>query len=57
MALAEYNYEIHDKEILAVIQALGYWRAELQGLLIKFMIYTDHKALKYFGTKQLLNNC
>ena len=21
------------------------------------MIYTDHEALKYFGTKQLLNNC
>ena len=57
MASVKYNYKIYDKEILAVIQALGYWRAELQRLLTKFMIYTDHEALKYFGTKQLLNNC
>ena len=56
MAPAKCNYEIHDKEMLAVIWALSYWRAELQGLAPKFRIYTDHEALKYFGTKQLLNS-
>lgn len=28
----EVNYEIHDKEMLAIVQALGEWRAELIGL-------------------------
>ena len=32
IALAECNYEIHDKEILAIIRALEYWRVELEGL-------------------------
>jgi hypothetical protein len=30
MAPAELNYEIHDKEMLAIIRGLGNWRAELQ---------------------------
>ena len=29
---SELNYSIHDKELLAVVQALKYWRAELVGL-------------------------
>ena len=32
MAPAECNYEIHDKEILAIIRALEHWRVELEGL-------------------------
>ena len=31
MAPAECNYEIHDKEMLAIIRSLSQWRAELQG--------------------------
>jgi hypothetical protein len=51
---AETHYEIHDKELLAVILALKEWRAELTSLP-HFLIITDHKALEYFGTKRLLN--
>jgi hypothetical protein len=32
MAPAECNYEIHDKEMLAIIRALEQWRPELEGL-------------------------
>ena len=32
MASVECNYEIHDKEMLAIIRALEEWRAELEGL-------------------------
>ena len=32
MQPAELNYDIHDKEMLAVIRALQEWRAELEGL-------------------------
>lgn len=54
MAPAECNYEIHDKEMLAIIRSLSQWRAELQSAPSKVKIYTDHKALEYFmTTKQL----
>lgn len=32
MSDPERNYEIHDKEMLAIIRALQEWRAELEGL-------------------------
>lgn len=55
---AERNYPIHDKELLAVVRALGEWRAELEGLerTDKFHVYTDHRALEYFMTKKHLNS-
>jgi transposase InsO family protein len=54
MAPAECNYEIHDKEMLAVVKSLDQWRPELQGTANRIKVYTDHKALEYFmTTKQL----
>ena len=54
IALTECNYEIHDKEMLAIIRSLKQWRSELEGTHSQFQIYTDHKALEYFmTTKQL----
>ena len=47
MAPAELNYEIHDKEMLAIVRSLTHWRAELIGTPRKIEIYTDHKALEY----------
>jgi len=44
----ERNYEIHDKEILAVVRGLEAWRHFLEGTMTKFEIWTDHKNLKYF---------
>ena len=52
MASAECNYEIHDKEMLAIIRALEEWRAELEGLEQQIQILFDHKALEYFITKK-----
>jgi len=51
----ERNYEIHDKEILAVIRCLEAWRHFLEGTTVKFEIWTDHKNLKYFMKTQKLN--
>ena len=31
MAPAELNYQIHDKEMLAIVRSFGHWRPELQG--------------------------
>jgi hypothetical protein len=56
MAPEEIRYEIHDKEMLAVMRGLEEWRPELIGLQTgPFLIITDHKALEYFTTKRLLN--
>jgi len=51
----ERNYEIHDKEILAIIRGLEAWRHLLKGAQFKFEIWTDHKNLEYFIKVQKLN--
>ncbi|KAI9034728.1 Ty3/Gypsy family RNase HI domain-containing protein, partial [Aspergillus affinis] len=54
---AERNYDIHDKELLAIVRALEIWRTELEGLQTteRIEIWTDHKALEYFMTTKKLN--
>ena len=51
----ERNYEIHDKEMLAVIHCLEAWRYFLEGSRSKFKVWTDHKNLEYFMSNQKLN--
>ena len=41
----ERNYEIHDKNILAVIRYLEAWRHYLEGAKLEFEIWMDHKNL------------
>ena len=52
---AESNYEIYDKELLAIIKALEEWRPELAGVQDSFEIITDHKNLQTFLTAKQLN--
>ncbi|KAD7479605.1 hypothetical protein E3N88_02741 [Mikania micrantha] len=49
----ETTYPTHDLELAAVVFALKIWRHYLYGS--KFMIFTDHKSLKYFFTQKELN--
>jgi len=51
----ERNYEIHDKEMLAIIRGLKSWRYLLKGAKFRFEIWTDHKNLEYFIKAQKLN--
>ena len=51
----EKNYEIHNKEMLAVVRYLEVQRHFLERTKIKFEIWTDHKNLKYFIKAQKLN--
>jgi hypothetical protein len=51
---AECNYEIYDKELLAIINALEQWRPELEGTELPIQVLTDHKALEYFMTSKKL---
>ena len=51
----ERNYKIHNKEMLAVVRCLEAWRHFLEGMTIKFEIWTDYKNLEYFMKVQKLN--
>jgi hypothetical protein len=50
----ERNYEIHDKEMLAIIRALDEWWHFLEGATHKVEIWTDHKNLEYFMSAKKL---
>lgn len=53
MSPAELNYEIHDKELLDIVEAMRTWRHYLESVP-KTGIITDHKALGYFQTQKVL---
>jgi hypothetical protein len=52
---AERNYEIYNKELLAIIKALRTWQQYLLNAKKQFKICTDHENLKYFREPQKLN--
>ena len=52
---AEKNYEIHNKEMLAIIQCLEAWRHFLERVKSQFKIWMNHKNLEYFMKAQKLN--
>ena len=54
MVPAECNYEIYDKELLAIIRCLEHWRPELECTDIPVKIFTNHLNLKYFMTTKEL---
>ena len=51
----ERNYEIHNKEMLAIIRELESWKHLLEEAKSKFEIWTDHKNLEYFIKVRKLN--
>ena len=52
MQPVERNYEIYDREMLAIIEALKDWRNFLEGLPQPFDIITDHSNLEFWCTAQ-----
>jgi hypothetical protein len=52
---AEINYEIHDKELLAVMDSFMIWQKHLEGALLLVQVYTDHQNLEHFSTTKVLN--
>jgi hypothetical protein len=50
------NYEIYDRELLAIVRGLEDWRHYLIGLPEPFTIATDHRNLEYW-TKACNLNC
>ena len=55
MQPAERNYEIYDKELLAIVETLAKWKQYLLDAAEPFKVWTDHKNLKYFREPHKLN--
>ncbi|KAK3506690.1 hypothetical protein QTP70_015415 [Hemibagrus guttatus] len=53
--LAEMNYDIGNRELLAVKLALEEWRHWLEGARHPFLVLTDHKNLEYLRAAKRLN--
>jgi len=54
LLLAEQNYNIHDKKLLAIIAALKVWRVYIEEAS-ELTILTDHKNLLHFITTKKFN--
>jgi len=52
---AEINYEIHDKELLAIVESFKHWRRYLEGATHQVQVFSDHQNLEYFTTTKVLN--
>ncbi|CUA73094.1 Transposon Ty3-G Gag-Pol polyprotein [Rhizoctonia solani] len=51
---AEKNYQIFDKELLAIIRAFKEWRHLLEDSELPIQVLTDHKNLEYFSKEREL---
>ena len=51
----ERNYEIYDRELLAIIRALEEWRHYIQGSAHTTVVFSDHKNLTYYREAKKLN--
>jgi hypothetical protein len=52
---AEVNYDIYDKELMAVVKSFEEWRAELEGADTPVQVISDHKNLQHFMTTKRLS--
>lgn len=50
----EWNYDIHNQELLAIVTAFDKWRHYLQEAKYEIVIKSDHHNLKYFTTTKRL---
>ena len=53
---AEKNYDVGNRELLAVVLALQEWRHWLEGSSHPFIVWSDHKNLSYLRSARRLNS-
>ncbi len=51
----ERNYDVYDRELLAIVKALRQWRTYLLGSPHQIKIYTDHSNLQYWKEPRKIN--
>ena len=52
---SELNYEIYDKELLAIVTAFQQWRHLLVGAVVRIIVWSDHRNLQWFMSSNVLN--
>jgi hypothetical protein len=57
MIATELNYDIHNKEMLAIVSSFKEWRRYLDGTEHSIVVFSDYKNLEYFTTTKVLNYC
>jgi len=50
----ELNYDVYDKELLAIFEAFKIWRHYLERFTSPINVVIDHKNLEYFSTTKIL---
>uniref|UniRef100_A0A8C7X743 Gypsy retrotransposon integrase-like protein 1 n=1 Tax=Oryzias sinensis TaxID=183150 RepID=A0A8C7X743_9TELE len=53
---AERNYDVGNRELLAIKLAIEEWRHWLEGAAIPFIVWTDHRNLAYLRSAKRLNS-
>jgi hypothetical protein len=56
MTAIELNYDIYNKEMLAIVSAFKEWRRYLEGAEHLILVFSDYKNLEYF-TMTKVPNC
>ena len=51
----EINYEIHDQELLAIVNAFKHWRRYCKGAAHQVQVFSDHQNKEYITTTKVLN--
>jgi len=51
----ERNYDVYDRELLAIVKALRQWRTYLLGSPHPILIHTDHSNLQYWKEPRKIN--
>jgi hypothetical protein len=51
----ECNYNIYDKELMAIVRAFKEWCPKLQSVINPIRVLSDDKNLEYFTMTKLLN--
>ena len=52
---AEINYDMHNKELLAIVKSFKKWWHYLEEVATLVEVYTDHKNLTYFSETKTLS--
>lgn len=55
MSAAEQNYDVGNRELLAIKLALEEWRHWLEGAIHPFLVWMDHRNFAYFHSAKRLN--
>ena len=51
----EVNYDVHDKEMMAIAAAFKEWEHLLMSVHDEITVFSDHKNLEYFNSTKVLN--